>query len=431
VQVTRDGGLHWTNVTMRGLGAYGRVETVEPSPFHASAAFAVVDRHFLGDRRPFVFATDDYGASWHSIAAGLPQDQYAHVIRQDPRAPNLLYAGLEQGVCVSLDGGRHWASLQQNMPPASVPDLRIQPVAGDLIAATHGRSFFILDDLEPLRELSNARAAGEYFFRTRPAYLFWHSWSNGYGTAAGECCAPSDRFAGENPDPGASFSYYLDRPLARAPTVQVRDGAGIVLRTLAGSNHAGINRLSWDLTEAPPVPWRSAREWNQGPSDGASVVPGQYMIRLNLGDRSIEQPLVVKPDPRATWTLEDLVARRDFVRGLLRELNDIDAALNDLDRRAKRHSLSSDERAVYAEITSNPRNSEDDLFRPDRLRERLQTLLLDMALSQSPPTPAQRQESARIAATFATVMRRYHALATTGRAPHVRTEPGAVGFSRP
>jgi photosystem II stability/assembly factor-like uncharacterized protein len=410
VQLTVDGGLHWKNVTMKGIGAYGRVETVEPSHVRASSAFAVVDRHFTGDRRPYIFSTDDFGVSWHSLSGGLPPDEYAHVVRQDPRDPNLLYAGLEQSIWVTFDAGRRWSHLQQNMPTSSVADLRIQPKANDLVAATHGRGFFILDDLAPLQSLSAARSAGAYFFQARPAYLFWRSWTNGYGTGAGECCAPSDRFAGRNPDPGALLSYYLAKPVLRPASIEILDASGSIVRTLTGPNRPGINRVSWNLTESPPEPWRSAREWNQGPADGAAVVPGTYTLRLRAGDRALEQTLVVKADPRATWTQADLMARRDFVRGLLAQLNDIDKALNDLDGRAMARKLSPVEHELYSALTSNPRNSEDDLLRPDRLRERLQTLLLDIALSQGPPTPAQREEAGQITNTFDGLIAQYRAL---------------------
>src|SRR5579864_4373818 len=139
---------------MHGVAPYGRVESVEPSHFAVGAAYAVVDRHFLGDRRPYVFATRDFGSTWRDITGNLPRDEFVHVVREDPRDPDVLYAGLEQGVWLTFDGGRRWMSLAQNMPPVSVHDLRIQPAANDLIAATHGRSFWILDDLTPLQELS-------------------------------------------------------------------------------------------------------------------------------------------------------------------------------------------------------------------------------------------------------------------------------------
>jgi photosystem II stability/assembly factor-like uncharacterized protein len=410
VQLTRDGGAHWRNVTMRGIGPYGRVECVEASPLRAGTAFAVVDRRFMGDQRPYVFATDDFGDSWREIDAGLPADQYAHVVRQDPRDAAVLYLGLEQGVWVSLDEGSHWQSLQQDMPPAPIWDMRVQPVAGDLIAATHGRGFYILDDLTRIEQLGAARAAGTYLYQPRPAYAFYRWWTDGYGTGIGLNSAPSDRFAGENPPAGAILSYYLQRPSTAAPRIEVIDADGTTLRTLVGPNHAGIDQTSWDLTEAPPVPWRSARAWNQGPSDGAPVLAGVYTVRLTVGGRTYDRTLEVRKDPRARWSDDDYLARRTFMRKVLGELSEVDAALNDLDRRAARRPLTAQERSIYADLTSSPRNSEDTLYRPDRIREWLTTLINDLSFSEGPPTSGHEVEQQRIAVALDAALARYNAL---------------------
>ncbi len=408
VQVTRDvfaPSPVWQNVSVRGIGPYGRVECVEPSAISAAGAFAVVDRHMMGDRHPYVFSTDDFGAHWRPIVAGLPSDQYAHVVRQSRANPDLLFAGLEQGVWVSFDRGRKWQTLKLDMPPASVADLRIQPTYDELIAGTHGRSFFILDDLRPLEGFAAAQNAGApTLFAPRPAYLFWRWWSVGFGaggrTGGGpECCEPADRFAGTNPDGGALISYALPAGSRAQPNLQVLDSAGRVVRTLDASADPGINRVSWDLRESPPPIWMSAREWNQG-ADGARVVPGKYVVRLRMGAFTQRRALVVNGDPRAKWTQADYQARHDFERGLLDELGQIDVALNALDARARRRPLTSAERSAYDALTSNPRNSEDDLLKPDRLRERLQTLLLDISLSAEPPTPGQRAEASAIAAAY-------------------------------
>ena len=410
IQLTRDDGAHWSNVTMRGIGPYGRVECVEPSGFNAGAAFAVVDRHMMGDRRPYIYATDDFGATWHAITAGLPRDQYAHVVRQSHANPAVLFAGLEQGVWVTFDGGRSWSSLQQNMPTTAVDDLRIQPIADDLVAATHGRDFFILDDIGPLEQPTSVFRQNAYLFAPRPAYAFWRWWTYSFGSAAGECCVSTNRFSGENPEPGTLISYYLRKPLVQPPVVQILDGDGHVVRTLDAPATAGIDRVSWNLTESPPASWWSARPWNQGVTDGARVVPGTYLVRLRAGSTTIDEPLVVRPDPRSSWTQRDYAARYDFERRVLVQLNAIDLALNDLDRRASKRPLTHAERALFDQLTSDPRNNEDDMYRPDRLRERVQTLLLDVGFSAEPPTPGQRAEAADVATTYNEVMSRYRAL---------------------
>lgn len=410
VQVTRDAGAHWRNVTMRGIGPYGRVECVEPSRFKAASAFATVDRRFMGDPKPYVFATDDFGASWRRIDAGLPTEQYAHVVRQDPRNPDLLFLGLEQGAWVSIDRGKRWSSLSQDMPPSSVVDLRIHPDTGDLIAGTHGRGLFILDDVAPLEQLAAAQAAGVYFFKTRPAISFYRWWTGEYGTGIGINSAPSDRFAGENPPPGALLSYFLSAPASKAPSLQVLDSGGAVVRSLFGPNKASINRMNWDLTESPPAPWRTARAWNRGPDGGAVVLAGTYTLRLRVGGKVLEQPLIVKSDPRVRWTRAEYVARRNFLHRVLSELNDIDVALNDLDARAAKRRLTEAERSVYDSLTSSPRNSEDPLFRPDHLREWVMQLLNNVSLSQGPPTSGHVAEAARVTTAFDAAMASYYAL---------------------
>ena len=311
-------------------------------------------------------------------------------------------------IWVSFDRGRRWRPLRLNMPPASIADLQIQPTRDDLIAGTHGRGFFILDDLQPLEMYPRSPTAA-LLFPVRQAYSFWRWWTDGYGTQAGECCAPVDRFTGTNPPAGAEISYYLRAPVGHV-SVDVLDGAGRLVRTIDGSTSAGINRVSWDLRETPPVNWGAARPWNQG-ADGARVVPGTYFIRLQAGALPSQQrPLTVLADPRAPWTQADYQARYDFEEELLDRLSAIDVALNALDARARRRPLTAKERSVYAALTSKPRNSEDDLLRPDRLRERLQSLLLDIGLSAEPPTPAQKAEAASLGATYAQVMARYEAL---------------------
>jgi hypothetical protein len=394
VQLSRDGGHTWHDVTMKGVGEYGRVSCVEASPWSASTAFAVVDRHFMGDPAPYVFETDDFGASWRSISSGLPMLQYAHAIRQDPRNPDVLYLGLEQGIWTSLDRGAHWFSLQLDMATAAARDLRVQPVANDLIVASHGGGIWILDDLAPIQSLRRAQAAGGYLFQPRTAYQFWRWWSNGYGNQAGECCAPAAEFVGENPPAGVAISYYMHAPLAAPPALEFLDSAGHVVAHVTGSNDAGVNRVWWDLTEDGPVLWRSARDWNKGPSEGPNVLPGTYSARLRLQGRVFSRTFSVKPDPRARWSQTEYVARHQIVRELDDELSAIDVKLNALDAQGLQDS------AAYRALTSNPVNSEDDLAIPDGLRERISTLLLSLGLSQGPPSAAHLQEAAAIRAQF-------------------------------
>ena len=397
IHVTRDGGGHWSNVTPAGLLPYGRVENIDPSPYDAATAFAAVDRHYLGDREPHAFLTRDYGQTWQNISAGLPPGQYLHVMRQDPVNRSILYAGLEQGIWISFDAGAHWQSLQGDLPVTAVRDLRVAEPANDLVVATHGRGFFILDDLTPLQQKASNAVA---LYPPRTAFNYYRWWFNFYGTGKGEGIAPQQLFVGENSPAGAIISFNLPRSVPAATRVEILDANGHIVRTLEGGKHAGINRLAWNLTEEPPHPWHSAKEWNQGPSDGATIVPGDYLVRLYAADRIVSQPLRVSADPRANWTQADYVARYGVLHNLIAEFSAIDDCLNALDERAKHGPLDAASKALYNALTSNPRNSEDTLFRPDRLREYIQSLQVTMSLSQGPPTTAQLSEAGPIKTAF-------------------------------
>ncbi|HEY6359367.1 MAG TPA: hypothetical protein VIX35_14090, partial [Vicinamibacterales bacterium] len=210
IQLTTDGGAHWKNVTPAGVEPYGVVQNIDPSPHAAATAFAAIDRHLMGDRTPHILVTDDFGATWRSISANLPADQPARAVRQDPHNANILYAGLEQGIWISFDRGVSWQSLQLDLPTASVRDIRVHPVANDLIIGTHGRSIYVLDDLTPLQQLSTAREAGTYLFPPRTAYNFWQ-WSR---EDTQDNLAPANTFAGDIPDLGVMINYYLTKPAA-------------------------------------------------------------------------------------------------------------------------------------------------------------------------------------------------------------------------
>ncbi len=415
VQLTTDGGSHWRDVTPPDVAPWGRIDTVEASSFDVRRAYVAVDRHVMGDPRPYVLATDDSGGTWRSIVAGLPGDQYVHVVREDPANPDVLYAGLEQGVWFSLDRGSHWHSLRLNMPPVAVHDLRVQPQRHDLLVATHGRGFWILDDAGAISGLRRAvEAAAPALFPLRTAYTWYRWWTSGYGTHPDECCVAAGSYSGEDPAEGALITYYLPSP-AHA-WIDALDSSNRRVRCLDASGDAGVQRTAWDLTETPPVPWLAAREWNRGGA-GPTVVPGRYTVRLHAVLRQAqhdkvvaEQTLEVRPDPRAAWTQAQYLARYEFVKSLDDELSAIDIALNRLD------SLG-EARALHSMFTSGVVNSEDDQLTPDRLRERLTILQGVIALSQGPPLPPHYREAAAIHAQFETAMDAYRAFLAAHHLP--------------
>jgi len=423
VQLTMDAGVagrtaHWRDVTPAAVASWGRVDAIDASHADADRAYVAIDRHVMGDARPYVFVTDDSGTTWRSIVNGLPANQYVHVVREDPTNPNVLYAGLEQGVWVSLDRGLDWQSLRLNMPSVAVHDIRIQPQRHDLLVATHGRGFWILDDVAAIAGLASAATARAVtLFPIRTAYTWYRWWTSYYGTQPDECCLGAGTYAGEDPPEGALISYYL--PAAARAWVDVTDAAGRSVRCFDAPGESGLNRTSWDLTETPPVAWLRARAWNRG-GPGATVLPGRYTVALHAGTATAQRQLDVEADPRASWTSAEYLQRYRFVTELNRELSQIDAALNRLD------SLRDEGRRLEATFTSGVVNSEDDQLMPDRLRERLTILQGVVALSQGPPTPAQLREAAAIRAQFDAAMSAYNAFLA---AHHLPTDDKPEGCS--
>lgn len=422
VQLTTDGGANWKNVTMPGVPEFGQVETIDASPHSAGTAFVALNRHFSGDRAPYLFVTDDFGATWRSITAGLPADQYVRAVRQDPRNPDVLYAGLEQGIWISFDRGNSWSSLQNNLPTTEIRDLRVQSRANDLILATHGRSIWIFDDLTPLQQLHQAQDAGTFMFQPRTAYWHWQ-WSP---EETNDNKAPENQFAGTNPDVGVMLTYYLSKPAKQRPELDVVGLNGRPIRRLAGThdvageqkpyltNREGLNRLTWDLLEDGPVRWTGAAHDYRGPDGGAEAVPGTYTLRLKVDGRVYSRTVEVKPDPRAPWTQPDYQARRDFLTKLFSEYSRLDTALNSLDRMRKQagersksagagSSIAAQSDAlikrafeVQASITSNPQNDEDNLLYADKARERVKNLIDQLGGSLGPPLAAHRQQVAEV-----------------------------------
>jgi len=425
IHITGDGGVTWRNVSIPDVGPYGYIESIDPSMHAGGSAFVAITRHQMGDRRPYAFVTDDWGAHWRSIAANLPADQPVRCLRQDPRNPNVLYAGLEQSIWISFDRGQSWQSLQLNLPTASVRDIRVQPRANDLIIGTHGRSMFVLDDITPLQQLDAAKTSGVFLFQPRTAYRSWQ-WNR---EDTQDDLAPANTFAGDIPDLGALVNYYLAKPAPARPTLDVLDAHGKLVRHLSGThvvsdkseyyltNKAGVNRIVWNLTETGPVKRLSAPRAFQGSDDGAAVVPGRYTLVLHVGGHAYAHDVEVMPDPRAPWTQADYVARHDFESALNGQLSQIDAALNSLDALERRvtHSLKTlrqassgstvlasgdallaKEAALEGEITSNPRNDEDSFMYADKVRERIVVLLGNLGESQQPPFAAHRQQADEI-----------------------------------
>ncbi len=320
IQLTRDGGATWANVTPAGLSQWAQISILEASHFDAAAAYAAVDRHEENDFRPHIYRTRDFGRTWQETDAGIPDGSFARVVREDPARKGLLYAGTENATYVSFDDGENWNPLQLNMPTTSVRDLAVH--GSDLVAATYGRAFWILDDLTPLRQLNAETArAKTYLYRPEKALRVRLDLNQ-------DTPLPPEMPAGENPPDGALIDYYLASGQSEDISLAIYDTAGQLVRQFSSkpepestepppnvpdywvghpqalAKNAGMNRFVWDLRYASPPALRheysiSALYGNTpGEPLGPLALPGNYKVRLTVNGKSFEQPLEVGMDPR-------------------------------------------------------------------------------------------------------------------------------------
>ena len=353
VHVSRDDGATWTNLTANvpGIPGWGTVSIIEASPFDAGTAYLVVDNHRMDDPRPHLWKTADYGASWTSLAAGLPDDVYLHSVREDPKKQGQLYLGTERGVTYSPDDGASWTALTLNLPTVAVHDLVVKD--DDLVVGTHGRSIWILDDLTPLREWSDE-------IETRPSHLFnvrpATRWSRHSGISA------HLKGPGQNPPAGALVHYWLDEDTDAEITLEVLDGDGVVVRRLTSKKpereapkdapdaewtskpakplpaEAGIQQAVWDLRYEGAARIEGAKVDFGDPYSGPLVLPGTYTVRLTVGGETHTTPVEVRPDPRVEVPRADQEAQLAFALALRDDLTQIADIVRDL--RATRDHLS-------------------------------------------------------------------------------------------
>jgi photosystem II stability/assembly factor-like uncharacterized protein len=312
VQLTRDNGKSWTNVTKNipNLPPLGTVSNIEPSRYDAGTAYLTVDLHQVNNRDPFVYRTTDYGKTWRAITNGIPRSMlsYAHCIREDPVRRGLLYLGTENAIYVSFDDGDNWQPLQTNMAHAPVYWITVQEHFNDLVIGTYGRGFWIMDDITPLQQLTpQVLSTDAHLFPPRATYRF--------RDITGDASSPNDPTVGQNPPYGASINYYLRTPPAGDVTVQILDGQNRVVRTLNAPKNAGLNRVYWDLRDEPTQEVRlrtrplfvddvefEADGTRNAPGAGRLSIlqpPGTYAVRLNAGGRQITQKLEVRKDPNS------------------------------------------------------------------------------------------------------------------------------------
>jgi hypothetical protein len=419
IQLTRDDGKNWSNVTPKGFPEWAMISLIEPSPFEAGTAYAAVDAHKLDDFKPYVFKTTDFGKSWSPIATGLPDGSYVHAVREDPKRKGLLYAGTETGAWVSFDDGSHWQALQLNLPTTPVHDLLIH--GDDLVVATHGRAFWVLDDISPLRQ-ANASIAGEvaHLFTSRSATR----------TRVGHTRRRRSA-VGENPPDGAALYYYLKNEPKDPVKLELLDAKDKVIRAFtseekkkeAGSDEwgkdeaeehipakAGLNQFTWDLRYESPkkIP---AAIYDEGEPSGPLVLPGSYQVRLTVAAKNFTAPLEVIMDPRVNTSAEDLRKQFDLMlkmRDRQDEMNKTILAIRDLrgQLQALEKRLGSNEPAKLVVTAStdlgkkisaieeeliqvNSKASEDELNYPTKLNSKLGYLQNAVDSADAQPTEAE------------------------------------------
>ena len=298
VQLTRDGGKSWRNVTPN-LPDSSWISWVEASPHRPGTAFVTVDRHTVGDFQPYLWRTDDYGQSWRQLTNSSSLRGYLHVVKEDPVRADLLYVGSEFGLWVSPDSGSRWAAFQGgNFPSVAVRDLAIQPRDHDLVVATHGRGIWILDDLTPLRQLGPEQLAQEAcLIASRPTQQRMPA---GGGWVEGDA-----KFIGENPAGGAVIHFYQQKRHIYGPLkLEIFDSKGQLLDTLPVPKRRGLSRIVWSMRhKAPKVP--KAASIAGASLSGPRVLPGTYRVRVTKGDKTYECPLVIGLDRRAPYTAQD------------------------------------------------------------------------------------------------------------------------------
>jgi photosystem II stability/assembly factor-like uncharacterized protein len=405
IHLSRDGGKAWADVTPPDLPPWTQINSLEAHPTEKGGLYVAATRYKLDDFKPYLYRTTDYGKTWTKIVSGIKDDHFTRVIRADPRRKGLLYAGTERGMVVSFDDGSSWQSLQLNLPIVPITDLAVKD--DDLVVATQGRSFWVLDDLTPLRQVRPELAKlSLHLFRPRGAYRL-----PGFGRPG------SSRTEGENPPSGVVLHYYLNEPPPKGTRLELEllEAGGKLIRRFATEGEPaaprleakkGMNRFVWDLRYPAAESFPGMVLWGGLPAPLA--VPGKYQARLRLADQGQAVAFEVKPDPRSSATPEDyeaqfrfLIAARDKLtaahRGI-KQIRDVRDQLQALGKRLKPRKDSADVLAASGALEkkltaieealhqTKARSPQDVLNYPIRLNNRLASLAGVVSAGDSRPT---------------------------------------------
>ncbi|MFT3744506.1 MAG: hypothetical protein QM785_09430 [Pyrinomonadaceae bacterium] len=406
IHVTRDGGKKWTNVTPPELKSWAKVSLIDAGRFDANTAYAAINTFRLDDLRPHIFRTHDGGKTWKEIVKGIPNGGIVNVVREDPVRKGLLYCGTEQAVYFSLDDGENWQPLRLNMPATSIRDLVVKD--DDIVVGTHGRSFWILDDITPLRQLNDStRGENAVLFAPQRATRVKRSLHT-------DTPFPPEEPAGQNPPDGAIINYYLNTPAKTPVVLEITDAAGKLVRRFASDdkplavdlkrinpppywirpfqplkNEAGMQRFIWDLLYPEPpadsydLPISAIYKDTPFGPQGPAVLPGVYTVKLTVDGKSYTQKLNVRIDPRVTTPAAAL--KQQF-----------DLSIGTYERIARSRDLAETVRKKIADLEKSKAN--------DSALAKLKTLLNGAAPTPGTTTPLAEMPLSRISGSLTSLL---------------------------
>ena len=435
VHLPRDGGQHWTNVTPKNAPEWMQVNSMEASPFDPGTAYIAGTMYKFDDYRPYLFKTTDFGKSWQAIDTGIPDGAFTRVVREDPNKQDLLYAGTETGIYVSFNGGAKWQSLQLNLPVTPIADLAIHKREHELVAATHGRAFWILDDTQILAQLTaGLRNENMHLFAPKHTYRI-----------AGAGRSRGGSTTGSNPASGAVIYYWLkDKPHDEV-TLEFLDSSGKLIRRISSKAPAskrdpeaaeaegdedeaprqpgeanapaaaGLNRFEWDLRYPDATRFPGLILW-AGSVRGPMIVPGAYQVRLTADGKTQTQKFEVRRDPRVETTPDQYASQLELslqlrgkltqangavvqIRAIRKQVDELITRLKEGPQNAKSKAVQEQAKSLTDELTgveealyqTKNRANEDPLNYPVRLNNKLAALLSAVQSSDAQPTQSQQQ----------------------------------------
>ncbi len=466
VHLSTDDGRSWSNVTPQQLPEWSMISLIDPSPHDPGSAWIAVDRHKLDDYRPYIYRTADYGKTWSFVVNGIPEGAYVHAVREDPKRKGLLFAGTETGIFFSLDAGEHWERLQLNLPTTPIHDLVVKN--DDLVVATHGRSFWVLDDITPLRQIDAGTGNADLFLFAPEKAVRLHYPDE----------VDRRRPVGDNPPPGAIIDYYFKTAPKGEVTLQILDSLGKTVRGLSSVERmedeqppewpdqvkevktipaaAGMNRYTWNLRYDDPVKVPGAFYSGVGPR-GPLALPGKYEIRLTADGQTRSATLELVADPRAHAVQSDLekqfalsyqvyqaISRNhsaiNQIRGLKSQITGLeakfqgDASLRPVINAAR--SLAQKMTPVEEQLIQvNMKGSEANLAFPNMLNEEFDSFAASVESADAAPTEQQyevfkmlnaklEQELGRLESILKTDLPAFNELVKRSNVPLLYLRPG-------